>query len=137
MARGKLRFGASLKDVLWSAQEGLCWICRRGMQRRGSNEPASASLDHVWPKGKYGEIGDIGVTLLACRACNGARGSPQPTDDEVRALVRIWRLVDRRWLRWNLQMIEADLRAMERRRVRVELLRLLADPDAQKAADAA
>lgn len=125
MARGKLKFGASLKDVLWLAQGGDCWICKRQMQRKGSNDPNSASIDHIWPKGRYGEIGDIGVTLLACRGCNAGRGSPQPADSDVRELVKVWRLVDRRWLRWNLQMIESDLKALEMRRARVELLRLL------------
>jgi hypothetical protein len=125
MSRGRLNFGASLKDVLWLAQGGCCWICNGPMQRKGSNEDRSASLDHIWPKGQYGAIGDIGVTLLAHRGCNGKRGSPKPTDEEVRALVRIWRLVDRRWLRWNLQMIENDLAEYHKRVARVELLRLL------------
>jgi hypothetical protein len=128
MAGGEMsaaKFGASLKDVLWSAQGGRCWICDRQMHRRGSNDQASASIDHIWPKAKYGDIGDIGVTLLACRSCNASRGSPQPSDADVRALIRIWRAVDRRWLRWNLKMIEADLKTMEVRRARVELLKML------------
>lgn len=124
-AREKLRFGASLKDVLWIAQHGDCWICKRQMHRKGSNDPNSASIDHVWPKAKYGAIGDIGVTLLACRGCNGKRGSPHPTDAEIRSLLRVWKAVDRRWLSWNVRMIELDLAELEKRRARVELLRIL------------
>lgn len=116
---------ASLRDVLWRAQDGDCWICRRRMQRRGSNDDASASIDHIWPKARYGAIGDIGVTLLACRGCNGRRGSPHPTDGDIRALVGVWRKVDRRWLRLQLQMMESDLRALEIRKARVDLLKLL------------
>lgn len=120
-----LKFGAALKDVLWNAQAGDCWICKRGMVRKGSNDPASASLDHIWPKGRYGCIGDIGVTLLACRSCNAERGSPKPSDADIRQLVKVWRKVDRRWLRWNLQMIEADLKTLHIQRARVDLLRML------------
>jgi len=123
--RFPLKLGAGVKDVLWQAQDGRCWICDRTMQFRGSNEPYSASIDHIWPKARFGVMGDIGVTLLACRSCNGSRGSPLPTDAEVRALVRIWRLVDRRWLRWNLDMMESDLAAMEAKRIRIEILRSL------------
>jgi hypothetical protein len=123
--RARLKLGAGVKDVLWQAQDGRCWICTRMMQWRGSNEPTSASIDHIWPKGRFGAIGDIGVTLLACRLCNGSRGSPLPTDAEVRELVRIWRLVDRRWLRWNLDMMEGDLATIEAKRIRVEILRSL------------
>lgn len=123
--RNRLKFGASLKDVLWLAQDGDCWICKRQMQRSGSNDPASASIDHIWPKGRYGQVGDIGVTLLACRGCNAGRGSPLPTDTEIRALVAVWRRVDRRWLRWNLQMIEADVERLKVASTRVEILRML------------
>lgn len=119
------KFGASLRDVLWSAQGGRCWICCGQMLRRGSNDAASASIDHVWPKAKCGALGDIGVTLLACRSCNARRGDRLPTDAEVRTLVAIWRGVDPRWLRWNLQMIEADLRAVRVRACRAEILKLL------------
>lgn len=125
MSRGKLDFGATIKDVLWRAQDdGKCWLCSGQMQRKGSNHPHSCTLDHIWPRGRYGAIGDIGVTLLAHKDCNARRGSPAPTDAEIRTLVSVWRRVDRHWLRWNLHLAEADLRAMALRKARVELLKI-------------
>lgn len=88
----------TLRTVLWGAQNGECWICSCEMLDTGSNDPRQASLDHLWPKARYGGMGDIGLTMLACRECNTQRGSPIPSDDDVRKLVRVWRGVDRRWL---------------------------------------
>lgn len=125
MARGFITLGATIKDVLWAAQDGLCWICRTPMQKRGSNDPCSSSIDHIWPKATHGEIGDIGIVLLAHRQCNERRGSPQPSDEEIRALVRVWRAVDRRWLSWNIAAMEGEVRGLEVRKARVELLKML------------
>lgn len=123
--RGRVGFGATIRDVLWEAQDGMCWICGQGMLRKASNAPLSVSLDHIWPKSLSGELGDIGITLLAHRNCNAVRGNPPPTDDDIRALVAVWRKVDARWLRWNRQQLEAELRTLQLRRQRVNLLKML------------
>lgn len=125
MSRGAVSFGATARDVLWTAQDGRCWICARQMRRKGSNEPDACTLDHIWPKAKFPGIGDVGVTLLACKSCNAKRGSPKPSDAEVRTLVAVWRKVDRRWLSWNIRAIELDLQALEVKRDRVRLLKML------------
>lgn len=123
--RFNLKFGADIRDALWQAQGGRCWICDGDMRRRAPNDPKSATLDHLWPKARFGVIGNVGVTLLACKSCNGRRGSPLPTDAEVRTLVGVWRRVDRHWLRWNMAQMEADLRTLEAKRVRLEILKTL------------
>lgn len=116
-----------LKDVLWEAQRGRCWICAGRMRFYGGRQPEGATLDHVWPKGRYGQIGDVGVTLLAHRRCNELRGSPIPDEQSVRALVTVWRKVDRNWLSANLEMMEAGLRSFDLQRGRVEILRMFAE----------
>lgn len=88
----------TIRTVLWAAQNGKCWICDCEMLDAGSNDPRQASLDHLWPKARHSGLGDIGLTMLACRECNTLRGSKSPTDNDVRMLVRVWRGVDRRWL---------------------------------------
>jgi hypothetical protein len=120
-----LKLGADTRDALWQAQEGRCWICQGLMTRKAPNEPHAATLDHIWPKARFGVIGNIGVTLLACKRCNGKRGNPIPTDDDVRTLISVWRRVDPLWIRWNMTQMEADLRALEAKRVRLEILKSL------------
>jgi hypothetical protein len=116
-----------LQDVLWEAQAGKCWLCDGRMHFYGKMSGEAASLDHLWPKAKFGNVGDIGVTLLAHRRCNQARGDALPGDDDIRFLVSVWRKVDRHWLDVNREMIEATLRFVEAHRTRAEILRLFTE----------
>jgi hypothetical protein len=89
----------TLRQALWDAQAGCCWICRVGMippgQRGKHNHPMRASLDHVWPRSVYGENGDFGLTLLAHQVCNSERGNKVPSENEIRVLVSTYRRLDR------------------------------------------
>lgn len=120
----------SLKDVLWEAQDGECWICRRRMidpvAKRGHNHPDRASLDHVFPRSKFRKMGDIGIVLLAHQACNQARRDPWPSDDEIRSLVRVWRRVDRNWLEAQLELTRAQIEGLRLQETRSEILALFA-----------
>lgn len=90
---------STLRNALWKAQAGCCWICRERMvpptDPRPAHHPKRASLDHVWPRSVYGENGDFGLTLLAHRECNEQRGNRIPTDREIRELVAVYRRLDR------------------------------------------
>lgn len=88
----------TLKDVLWTAQEGRCWICRAHMRKAQHNHAQTASLDHLWPRKQYGAIGDIGITLLAHKRCNEDRGATLPSDDDIRILISVYRLIPAWWL---------------------------------------
>jgi non-ribosomal peptide synthetase component F len=116
-----------LQDVLWEAQDGKCWLCDARMHFYGKKEDQAASLDHLWPKAKFGNVGDIGVTLLAHRRCNELRADTLPTDEDIRHLVRVWRRVDRHWLDVNREMVEAAIRTVEAHRTRAEILRLFTE----------
>jgi hypothetical protein len=115
-----------LKDVLWEAQGGKCWLCERRMIFHGGTLQNSCTVDHVWPKGIFGKNGNTGICLLACRSCNNARGDVYPTDDEIRAFVRIWRKVDPSWLLGNLRLLRKALASAQREKVRAEILNLFA-----------
>lgn len=127
MSRIRVMTRRPMKDVLWEAQSGKCWLCDGQMRFHGKMSPERATLDHVWPKAYFGNIGDVGVTLLAHRSCNQARGAALPEDDDVRKLVGVWRRVDRYWLHCNLEMVEASLRTLEAQRLRASILRLFAE----------
>lgn len=114
------------KDVLWDAQEGACWICGHRMLLGGRQHHQQATLDHVFPRSKFRAMGDIGIVLLAHKGCNGRRGDPWPTDDELRELVRVWRRVDRSWLNANLALIHKNLTALKTQASRAELLAIFA-----------
>lgn len=116
-----------IQDVLWEAQRGKCWLCDGRMHFYGKKTGEAASLDHLWPKSTFGNVGDIGVTLLAHRRCNEARANTAPTDDDIRLLVRVWRQVDTHWLDVNREMIEASIRTVEAQRTRAAILRLFTE----------
>ncbi|MES3028523.1 MAG: hypothetical protein V4820_11795 [Pseudomonadota bacterium] len=88
----------NLREVLWDAQKGKCWICDGNMRKRGADHPTQATIDHLWPRKVYGGIGDIGITLLAHKACNGNRGHSMPTDADIRKLVSVYRSIPKWWL---------------------------------------
>lgn len=96
----------TLRDVLWVAQDrGRCWICNGQMSKKDANKnPKAATLDHLWPRKHFGRIGDVGLTLLACKACNTDRGHTMPSDDDIRTLVRVYRKIPA----WWLEMAAAD-----------------------------
>lgn len=115
-----------MKDVLWEAQGGMCWICGHRMVLGGRQHGRIATFDHVFPKSKFRAMGDVGIVLLAHRDCNARRGDPMPSDDELRVLVRIWRSVDREWLRVTLSYIAKNIAAVRLQTARAELLTLYA-----------
>lgn len=47
--------------------------------KRGKNDPAYATWDHVYPRSHIERAGKGGVQLLACGGCNHARGQKPPT----------------------------------------------------------
>jgi hypothetical protein len=65
--------------VLLAEQRRVCFWCFRTCARHGSRTPARATIDHVFPRGlrpvPAGGRDDMTfVTVLACHACNQARG---------------------------------------------------------------
>ncbi len=80
----------TLSAALWEAQGGVCWWCGQPLSPFAGGKLA-ATRDHVFPKSRTGPLGDVGVTLLAHRACNAKRAASWPTDDDIRTLVRVWR----------------------------------------------
>jgi hypothetical protein len=102
----------TLRDVLWTAQKGCCWICGgRMMKVSGHYVPQMATLDHLWPKSKFGTIGDLGVTLLAHGSCNAERANPMPSDDDIRLLVRTYRAIPRQWIQSEIRKAELEIRS--------------------------
>jgi 5-methylcytosine-specific restriction endonuclease McrA len=65
MARRDL---AKTRARLWDAQKGLCAWCRQHVPR------ARATLDHVVPK-SLGCSDRARNLVMACRRCNGQKGS--------------------------------------------------------------
>lgn len=86
-----------LKDALWAAQRGRCWICESPMRFAG-NKAMSATLDHMWPRAGRGRLGDVGLTLLAHKACNCARGAAEPSDAAIRKLIGVYRRMPQAFL---------------------------------------
>ena len=64
---GRIQRKARLR-ILWEEQHGLCWYCKQYVPSRDS------SLDHVVPQSKGGSD-DWGNLVMACRPCNGKKGS--------------------------------------------------------------
>lgn len=78
---------SSLYAVLWHAQGGLCFYCKIAMQPRRRLNPNGefdkrATKDHVFPRGSSGR-GLLNNIVLAHNECNNAKGSRQPTPDEI------------------------------------------------------
>lgn len=57
-----------LKNRLWLAQKGICYLCGRLMNRTMLGHPHFATVDHVVPR----SAGGCGAKnkKLACRECN-------------------------------------------------------------------
>lgn len=102
---------ATLKEVLWTAQDGCCWICNGRMAKGEHKHGQMATLDHIWPKSRFGAIGDLGITLLAHRSCNADRGNPMPSDDEIRVLIRVYRAIPRWWMEAEIRKAELEIKA--------------------------
>ena len=115
-----------LRDVLWEAQEGRCWICERRMIQTSNPHYEQATIDHVFPRSKFKATGDIGLTLLAHKGCNGSRNDPWPTDEEIRKLVAIWKRVDRDWLKFSLSDVQAQAAHLRTMEARAEILSMYA-----------
>lgn len=119
-----------LRDVLWEAQGGRCWICEGRMVQTAQYHAHKATLDHVFPRAKFRAAGDIGITLLAHSSCNSHRHDPWPTDDEIRKLIAIWRRVDPDWLRISHEDTERQGRALTATLARAEILSLYRQQEA-------
>lgn len=81
----------SIRKRLWSAQQGKCFYCERPTVIRkiksGVRQPGNlATLDHVVPLSMDGRFAPTQNCVVACRACNHARGN-MPQDDFLK-LVR-------------------------------------------------
>lgn len=64
---------------LFAEQRRVCFWCFRTCARTGSRTPARGTIDHVFPRGLRPVdwvMGDgvADVKVLACHACNQARG---------------------------------------------------------------
>lgn len=71
---------ASIRQRLWKAQKGKCFYCeRRTVIRKiisGERQPNNlATLDHVVPLSRDGAFAPTRNCVVACRACNHARGN--------------------------------------------------------------
>ena len=75
------------------------------------------------PKARFARLGAVGVSLLAHRGCNSERGCAAPSEDDLRELVRVWRMVDRRWLAGVRKALETEVAMLELKRARLALLR--------------
>jgi len=116
----------TLRDALWKAQAGCCWICREAMVDGGKYPPhhtKRASIDHVWPKGIYGDLGDFGVALLAHRGCNQERGARTPSERDVRTLVRTYQRLDQSTLYRFLKEARREAARARQCEHRVEMIR--------------
>jgi hypothetical protein len=114
----------TLRQALWKAQAGCCWICRESMRpldARPAHHPKRSSLDHVWPRSIYGENGDFGLTLLAHQDCNSERGNRIPTDADIRLLVSTYRRLDRSVLTRFLAEAKLERARAEAAKARIAL----------------
>lgn len=59
----------------WGAQDGLCWICLKPMEREPAQGPRAVSVEHIVPLARGGG-GSWRNKLLAHQACNCLRGAP-------------------------------------------------------------
>jgi hypothetical protein len=72
----------TLVDRLWDAQQGACFHCGEPMLRTGpANHGDRWSREHIYPRARNGST--YGNVVLAHRKCNSARGSPEPTEEEI------------------------------------------------------
>lgn len=66
---------SKILEKLWRRQKGCCKYCGRGTAlRAGERDPLGATVDHVVPRAGGG-ANDAANRVMACRACNGAKGS--------------------------------------------------------------
>jgi 5-methylcytosine-specific restriction endonuclease McrA len=64
------------RRLLLRVQVGRCFYCREIVHRR------RATLDHFIPQARGGNA-SLGNKVVACAACNHAKGNRLPTDEEV------------------------------------------------------
>lgn len=120
-----------LKDVLWDAQRGRCWLCDERMHYHAAtahSRPLAATIDHVWPVSIYGVRGAIGLALLAHHDCNVARGAIVPTDDDIRKLIVIYQRIPRWWLENAKAGLLRELRHIKLVRARAAVLDAILGP---------
>lgn len=68
------QFKKKLWEDLWEAQSGKCFYCETEMLKEISNNPISASLDHIKPKEKGGNTSPNNL-ILCCRNCNMSKNT--------------------------------------------------------------
>lgn len=74
----------SKRAALWKAQGGLCFYCQTKMQRSGAETSKRlATIEHLTPRSDGGRA-VVGNVVLACRSCNGHRGTRELTQDEMK-----------------------------------------------------
>jgi hypothetical protein len=81
------RSAVSRLSRLHAAQGGSCFYCAGALTLRLAGEPVSdadATIDHFFPKAAGGPDG-WGNWVLACKRCNHAKASRQPTREEMQA----------------------------------------------------
>lgn len=60
--------------TLYETQEGVCLYCMKKMRKEISNDPDSATIDHIIPEVKGGSNHPRNYALC-CRECNQSKGS--------------------------------------------------------------
>lgn len=72
------------ENRLWKAQDGRCAICGgRLIRDERFHDDSGWNLDHVYPRSRYGRLGNRGNLLLTHVACNTAKADRDPTGCEV------------------------------------------------------
>ena len=67
------------KNRLFEKQDGLCYYCQRPLDppNMQTGQPSMATIDHVVPTSRGGSYGE---KVLACYACNLAKGNKSAQD---------------------------------------------------------
>lgn len=101
--QGRVNF----ENRLWKLQGGRCSICNEPLLRdERFHDGAGWNLDHVYPRSRYGRLGNCGNVLLSHMACNTAKSDREPTGCEVLLLYAVnamlgHRLVDPAKREWR------------------------------------
>lgn len=66
-----------LKERMFEAQAGLCWICGELMILTGKQVPDAATFDHIIAV-SHGGTWDESNLKLAHKLCNNRRGNGEP-----------------------------------------------------------
>lgn len=73
-----------IENRLWKAQDGRCAICGLHLLRdERFRDDTGWNLDHVYPRSRYGRLGNRGNLLLTHVACNTAKADRDPTGCEI------------------------------------------------------